>query len=338
MIGTEFKLALVRKVAAKPGLELEPMLSELQLGEFIYEQPASGDIEYIFKHALTHDVAYNSMLNERRRVLHGRIGAALESMYPDSLDDHVAELAHHYARSGNPLKAVEYCLRAVEQCPIVGPMPKRSRSSRSGSSSCNEALAYSVSGWNLWFLGYPDRALERVNRATAIANKSGSKSVLEAVHNIAKYIFALRRELALMRETAAASLVLSTESGAVTRRALCEMFLGWADTMEGDLDGGIARMRCNLSGHRATGSELLSDYVLALIADALGRMGRFDEGLRTFDESFKVIERTGLRYLEAEVHRLKGELLLAQDTANGPQAARCFRTAIDIARGQKARS
>ena len=94
------------------------MLSELQLGEFIYEQPAVGDIEYTFKHALTHEVAYHSVLNERRRLLHERIGAALESIYADSLDDHVAELAHHYARSGNPGKAVEYCLRAVQQCVV----------------------------------------------------------------------------------------------------------------------------------------------------------------------------------------------------------------------------
>ncbi len=116
VIGTEFKLGLVRKVAAKPGPDLEPMLSELQLAEFIYEQPAVGDFEYIFKHALTHDVAYKSVLNERRRVLHERIGAALESIYAESLNDHVAELAYHYARSGNPGKGVEYCLRAVQQC------------------------------------------------------------------------------------------------------------------------------------------------------------------------------------------------------------------------------
>ena len=115
VIGMEFKLDLISKVAAKPEEELEPMLSELQLGEFIYEQPAVGDVEYFFKHALTHDVAYKSLLNERRKQLHERIGAALESIYADSLDDHVAELAYHYARSGNPRKAVEYCLRAVQR-------------------------------------------------------------------------------------------------------------------------------------------------------------------------------------------------------------------------------
>jgi predicted ATPase len=91
------------------------MLSELQLGEFIYEQPAVGDIEYTFKHALTHDVAYNSVLNERRRLLHERIGAGLELLYGKNLNDHLAALTHHYARGGNPGKAVKYCQLAVEQ-------------------------------------------------------------------------------------------------------------------------------------------------------------------------------------------------------------------------------
>src|SRR5208282_3973475 len=108
--------------------------------------------------------------------------------------------------------------------------------------------------------------------------------------------------------------------------------------MAGDLDGGIARMRRHLSEHRAAGSELLSDYVLALIADALGRMGRFDEGLRALDESFSTIERTGQRFHEAEVHRLKGELLLAQDTSNAGQAEQSFRTAIEISRDDKSRA
>ena len=55
------------------------MLADLQLAEFIYEQPTAGDVEYIFKHALTQDVAYNSLLGDRRKLLHERIGAALES-------------------------------------------------------------------------------------------------------------------------------------------------------------------------------------------------------------------------------------------------------------------
>ena len=85
------------------------------MAEFIYEQPAVGDIEYIFKHALTQEVAYNSVLIERRKLIHERIGAAVEALYADRLEDHMVNLARHYARSANPAKAVEYCLRACQQ-------------------------------------------------------------------------------------------------------------------------------------------------------------------------------------------------------------------------------
>ncbi len=493
VIGMDFKLGLVRKVAAKAGPELEAILSELQLGEFIYEQPAVGDIEYTFKHALTHDVAYHSVLNERRRLLHERIGAALESTYAESLDDHLSELAHHYARSGNPGKAVKYCLRAVEQCvnrgssaeavaqfetglELLQKLPDDDRRAeqeldlrnaafgalgdskgyasleaeqsyaralvlcqRPGinwgkawlalygvlfvhltrpdlSKACEiaaelvaraeehgsaELLAdagtylawvrmYSgdfglaaqgldrawellesiakpatgpaqqhagqmpqegtivqrlgtrqnnrvVSGWNSWFLGYPDRALERVSIATALAH-SGPKTSLADVHGFAAYIFELRRELEHMRARTEARLALSTESGFATGRALSEIYLGWADAMAGDLEGAVARMRHHMLELKAAGSELINDRCLAFIATALGRMGRSDEGLRTIDESFPFIERTGQRYYEAEVHRLKGELLLAQDASNGAQAEQCFRTAIEISRKQNAKS
>src|SRR5260370_3495915 len=88
------------------------MLGALQLAEFIYEQPAMGDIEYMFKHALTLEVAYNSVLVERRRLLHERGGQAMEGLFADRLEDHVAELARHYARTGNARKAVDYLGRA----------------------------------------------------------------------------------------------------------------------------------------------------------------------------------------------------------------------------------
>jgi predicted ATPase len=91
------------------------MLGQLQAGEFIYGQPAPADAEYIFKHALTQEVAYNSVLMERRKLLHERTGAAIELLYKDRIDDHLAELAHHYSRTANTPKAVEYLFRAGRQ-------------------------------------------------------------------------------------------------------------------------------------------------------------------------------------------------------------------------------
>jgi tetratricopeptide (TPR) repeat protein len=99
-------------VVAKSDEELNRLLNDLQLGEFIYEQPATGGIEYIFKHALTQEVACNSVLMERRRQLHERTAAALETLYASSVEEHLAELAHHYVRSSNLDKAVEYLTRA----------------------------------------------------------------------------------------------------------------------------------------------------------------------------------------------------------------------------------
>ena len=115
VIGREFPLSLVRAVVTKSEDEINRMLNDLQLGEFIYEQPAVGDSEYVFKHALTQEVAYNSVLLERRRQLHERAGAALESIFHARLDDYFPELAHHYSRSANRNKAFEFLHNAGEQ-------------------------------------------------------------------------------------------------------------------------------------------------------------------------------------------------------------------------------
>lgn len=115
VLGREFTLGLVRRVTLRPDDELERMLAGLQAGKFIYEQPAAGDVEYIFKHALTQEVAYNALLIERRKLLHERAGDALESIFTEQLEDHLSELAHHYSRSDNAAKAVEYLERAGQQ-------------------------------------------------------------------------------------------------------------------------------------------------------------------------------------------------------------------------------
>ncbi len=115
VMGKEFKPRLVRAVSAKSDDELNRMLNDLQLCEFIYEQPPIGDVEYTFKHALTQEVAYNSVLLERRKQLHERIGAAIETIFAENLDDNLPELAHHYSRSARVQKALEYLSLAGQQ-------------------------------------------------------------------------------------------------------------------------------------------------------------------------------------------------------------------------------
>ena len=91
------------------------MLTHLQLVEFIYEQPSSGEVEYTFKHALTQEVAYNSILSERRKLIHERAAQAIESLFAASLADHYSDLAHHYGRSGNAPKAINYLHLSAQQ-------------------------------------------------------------------------------------------------------------------------------------------------------------------------------------------------------------------------------
>jgi predicted ATPase len=91
------------------------MLAQLQLGEFIYEQPAVGDTEYAFKHALTQEVAYKSQLTERRRALHERAAHAIEEIYAQQPQDHYSDLAHHFRRGNDAAKAIRYAQLAAEQ-------------------------------------------------------------------------------------------------------------------------------------------------------------------------------------------------------------------------------
>ncbi|MBI3796327.1 MAG: AAA family ATPase [Deltaproteobacteria bacterium] len=115
VIGREFPLSLLRHVLPQPEEKLYRLLASLQRKEFLYEQPAFPEVEYSFKHALTQEVAYGTVLQERRKALHERTAQAIEALYGERVEDHYSDLAHHYSRSGNTEKAVEYLHLAGQQ-------------------------------------------------------------------------------------------------------------------------------------------------------------------------------------------------------------------------------
>ncbi len=115
VIGREFPLSLVRQVITQPETELYRLLASLQHKEFLYEQPAFPEVEYIFKHALTQEVAYGAVLQDHKKALHEKVALAIEILFQANLDEHYATLAHHYGRSGNLDKAIEYHYLAGEQ-------------------------------------------------------------------------------------------------------------------------------------------------------------------------------------------------------------------------------
>ncbi len=105
VIGREFPRCLVRKLADRPEAELDAILSDLQSAEFIYEQPAVADLEYTFKHALTREVAYGTLLGERRKLLHQRIAREIEHGFPALAEAEPELLADHFSQAGLPAAA-----------------------------------------------------------------------------------------------------------------------------------------------------------------------------------------------------------------------------------------
>jgi class 3 adenylate cyclase/tetratricopeptide (TPR) repeat protein len=115
VIGKDVPFALLQTIAELPEAVLRGTLGRLQAAEFVYETGPFPDLEYTFKHALTHEVAYGGLLHERRRDLHARIVGALERLHADRLGEQIERLAHHAVQGQLREKAVEYLRRAGQK-------------------------------------------------------------------------------------------------------------------------------------------------------------------------------------------------------------------------------
>jgi len=114
VLGRAFSLPLLQAIWEGAG-PLAPLLLDLTRLEFLFERTGAEGPMYVFKHALTQEVAYESLLTTRRQVLHAAAGQALETLYVHRLEDAYDRLAYHYARTGNTTKAVVYLTRVAEK-------------------------------------------------------------------------------------------------------------------------------------------------------------------------------------------------------------------------------
>jgi len=493
VMGRQFPLSLVRQVVAQPEEELYRLLASLQRKEFLYEQPAFPEPDYSFKHALTQEVAYGTVLQERRKALHERSAQAMETLYRATLDEHYSELAHHYTRSGITEKAVEYLhlagqqaaqrsanveavhhlttalellntwpdtrarahqeltlhltlgaplqatrgfsspevqatyIRARELCQQLGEtrqlfpvlngllifhhvrgefltarelgeqllgLAQREQDPallveayralgsilfNLGEFDAAQAhLAQSlilydaqrhhsdkflhsiVSGLLLasrvlWHLGYPDQALQKSDAGCTLAQERSHSFSLAVAQVHAAISHQLRRDRALTQERAEAAITLAREHGFPQWLAPGAVLRGWALAEQSQFEEGITQIRQGLATHQAVGAGIFHSYFLALLAEAYGKAGQAEDGLATLAEALTVMDKTGERFYEAELYRLKGELSL-QSGVRGPEsenpntqlptpsthteadAEACFLRAIEIARRQQAKS
>src|SRR5204862_4271219 len=108
-------VALLEPIVELQGDELRAALAKLQSAEFLYETRLYPELEFTFKHALTHEIAYGGLLQDRRRVLHGALVDVLERLYADRLGEQIERLAHHAVRGGLSDKAVAYLRQAADK-------------------------------------------------------------------------------------------------------------------------------------------------------------------------------------------------------------------------------
>jgi DNA-binding winged helix-turn-helix (wHTH) protein/predicted ATPase len=223
--------------------------------------------------------------------------------------------------------------------------------------------ARAVEGWVLWLLGYPDQALRRSRDALTLAQEQAHPFTLALTLGTVAVLQQLRREGEATLEHAKASLVLATEHGFPYLRTIGTVREGWGLTTVGRVEEGLGQMRQGLDALRATGTELLRPYHLALLAEAYGSCGQIEAGLLALEEAMVAADQHAERFYEAELHRLQGELLLRKlvgmradlapseiqqrhiaGEAAGDQAPlqieaeACFQRALDIARRQGAKA
>jgi predicted ATPase len=192
----------------------------------------------------------------------------------------------------------------------------------------------------LWLLGYPDQAVQRSRQAVALGRKLGQPSTLALANYFAAILRQYRREGPAVQGSAEVATAIATEHGFSLWLAGGLVLRGWALTAQGEWAGGIAQLSQGLTAWMATGAEGRHTYHLALLAEALGREGQIAEGLGVLDDALALLQSTGERFHEAELHRLRGEFLLRQEKTEVAcrEAEACFRWALAIARQQQAKS
>ena len=161
VVGHHVPLALLEEIADATKDNVAGGLARLQAGEFLYEARLFPDIEYTFKHALTHEVAYGTLLHERRRALHAKVVAAIERLYPDRLPEHRDRLLHHAFRGEVWAKAFAHLKDLGE---VASP------------EDIGEVMGGPESAGQLWWIGHHERALRAAERDLAVSASFGDFS------------------------------------------------------------------------------------------------------------------------------------------------------------------
>jgi predicted ATPase len=200
------------------------------------------------------------------------------------------------------------------------------------------AMGNAYHAWCLWLLGYPDQALVSEARSAALLRQMSHSFSQSRTWYFNAVLHQFRRQPAALQERAEQALASAQEHGFPLVVAAATILEGAVLAAQGRPADGAKRIREGLEAHRATGADFQRTHHLILLAEAARASGSAEEALEALAEAEAQAETSDERYFEAEIHRLRAELLLAQSADHGAAAEASFRLALDVARRQEARS
>jgi len=326
VIGTDVPFALLRAITDVPEAALHRGLAHLQAAEFLYETCLFPDQEYTFKHALTHEVAYGSLLLERRRGLHARIVEALEALAPDRMAEQVERLAHHALRG-------EVWDKAVPCCQQAGARAYDRAAFREAVSSFDQALQalthlpehgdtrvraielrLAVDG-PLTALGEYGRRLALLGEAEALARALDDRARLGRVLAQMAQVRRITGDADGAIAAGQQAFELAAELGDSALQMHASHNLGQVYEATGDFGRAAELLRHNVEAVDRESDASSTDFRIrsrAWLARTLSALGAFAEGRRHGEEALRLATLEGRGVTPIIVHGCLGELYLAK--------------------------
>jgi class 3 adenylate cyclase/tetratricopeptide (TPR) repeat protein len=348
VIGKDVSFTLLQAVAEGSEEGLRRGLANLQTAEFLYEARLFPDLEYTFKHALTHDVAYGSLLQERRRALHARIVDTIETLYPERLTEQVERLAHHAFRGALWERAVTYLRQAGAKA--------FARSAHRESVACLEqalaALAHLPEAREtleqaidlrvdlrhaLWPLGEVGRTLDHLQSAETMAEILADERRLSRILSTMGYSFWMLGDPDRVVVSNRRALAIATSLGDFALEAAANFALGLAYHGLGEYHRATESLNRNivsLQGERMYGrfgtAGLTSVLSIMALAWCQAELGSFDEGIARGEEGVRIAQtvdhKLSLMFADVGVGQLylvRGDLVRAIPTLERGLATCC---------------
>src|SRR5262245_30519277 len=330
VVGKDVPFVLLQAIAQLPDEALRSGLDHLQAAEFLYQTSLFPDLEYTFKHALTHEVAYGSLLHDRRRALHACIAEAIETRYADRLSEHVEQLAHHAFEGERWEQAVRYLSQAGTKAgarsatreavmwfdqalSALDHLPEN-RATLEQAVDIRLALRPLVN-----MLGDIRRALKRLREAEALAERLDGDRRRGRVWAVMTNTHALLGEMDEAMASGTQALAIAERLGDLGLRLLATTYLATQYRFSGQFARAIELATANLAilpaeatyEHFGAASPI-SVYDRIHLVQSLAQLGRFAEAMEPAEAAIKIAEATHHAYTIARIHREAGLLQLSR--------------------------